>query len=1109
MSSKSDVSGCVLRSGRVIPSRTVNRAVTPIEGPQGREADRNPTTGEVANSGAPLVDESENCRTKRKTHEHVGARYSVDEKDTSYAGSCVSSHASYIRREKLAAELRAQEAIMELEKKLILKRLEVEKADLDQLAEGDRDCDDQPISEAAGPPKFEAIQHWMGNKKEEFGRHANEKIVEPTVPTTQQHLPRQVQNGERSEIRMLLARQNGGKELPTFCGDLNEWPAFVSQFRRSTAVCGFSDDENLMRLQKCLKGKARDTVNAMLTLPENVPIVMAALERRFGRADLIIGSMIRKISQMSAVSDDKPDTIIDLSNAVIGLVASMRSLGHCGHMLNPQLLQELVAKLTPSLRLQWGGVAANGFVDVSSFSDWLLTIADAASFITIPYTAKKDGREQNERKQHSRKEAVFATVNSGEAKRSSKCAICGKQAHGPTECREFQSSTVSKRWKLVKQNRLCFRCLGRKHGAMECQSKIKCDMESCDRNHHPMLHDEKEPFQPRNEIAGAVFSHSSCSPTQVLLRILPVTLHGPSGDYHTYALLDEGSTVTLLTQSVADAVGAKGIRDTLRLQWTSNMSQSNENSQRVDLAISGVDGVKYSLNNVRTVENLALPMQSVDGRKLRNRWPHLADYDVPSIQSAQPTILLGQDNCHLIIARTVVEGAPNAPVLSETKLGWILHGNVPFTKRVDAQFSFFTCCDSSDTSLHELVKQSFTAENFGVKLPTKVLLGKNEERAMNILRATTEFVGDRYEAGLLWRDDFVSFPPSRSMAMKRLLSMEKKMDLDEEFAVQYCKKIDEYVEKGYAVKLTDVDEQARPTKWFLPHFAVRNENKPGKIRFVFDAAAKSHGISLNDMLLAGPDLLVPLTNVLFKFRTHEIAISGDIREMFHQVNIRAEDRAAQRFLWRGRNRTQEPSVYEMRAMTFGATSSPTTAQFVKNENSARFRETEPEAHYAILHNHYVDDYLDSVSTVDAAIRRANSVIKVHAAGGFEIRNWASSSPEVLQNIPSHLRAITDEQLIGGEKLPCERILGIRWDPNRDYFMFVAKLRTEGEMMPRTKREILRVVMSLFDPLGFLAYFTVRAKILLQDIWRTAIGWDDEIAGQQLEKWNNWWTILPM
>jgi len=85
------------------------------------------------------------------------------------------------------------------------------------------------------------------------------------------------------------------------------------------------------------------------------------------------------------------------------------------------------------------------------------------------------------------------------------------------------------------------------------------------------------------------------------------------------------------------------------------------------------------------------------------------------------------------------------------------------------------------------------------------------------------------------------------MALKRLQSMEKKVDMDEDFAMQYCRKFEEYVEKGYAVQLIDSEVQSGPTKWFLPFFAVRNDKKPGKIRFVFDAAAKSNRISLNDM----------------------------------------------------------------------------------------------------------------------------------------------------------------------------------------------------------------------------------------------------------------------
>lgn len=51
-------------------------------------------------------------------------------------------------------------------------------------------------------------------------------------------------------------------------------------------------------------------------------------------------------------------------------------------------------------------------------------------------------------------------------------------------------------------------------------------------------------------------------------------------------------------------------------------------------------------------------------------------------------------------------------------------------------------------------------------------------------------------------------------------------------------------------------------------------------------------------------------------------------------------------------------------------------------------------------------------------------------------------------------------------------------------------------------------MSVFDPLGFLAHFVVYAKILLQEIWRCKVGWDDPLPTVLRDKWFQWLNALP-
>ena len=62
-------------------------------------------------------------------------------------------------------------------------------------------------------------------------------------------------------------------------------------------------------------------------------------------------------------------------------------------------------------------------------------------------------------------------------------------------------------------------------------------------------------------------------------------------------------------------------------------------------------------------------------------------------------------------------------------------------------------------------------------------------------------------------------------------------------------------------------------------------------------------------------------------------------------------------------------------------------------------------------------------------------------------------------------------------------------------------------MRYTKRNFLKKIASLFDPLGLLAPFTVRAKILLQDMWTAGLDWDEEMSESLTKEAQDWFREL--
>lgn len=345
------------------------------------------------------------------------------------------------------------------------------------------------------------------------------------------------------------------------------------------------------------------------------------------------------------------------------------------------------------------------------------------------------------------------------------------------------------------------------------------------------------------------------------------------------------------------------------------------------------------------------------------------------------------------------------------------------------------------------------------------------------------------------------------MAVKRTQCLVRRLRKDPAMSITLQNQISQMLEDGYIRKMSLEEENNESERtWYLPIFPVTNPSKPNKVRLVWDAAAVYQNVSLNKMLLTGPDTLPPLIQPLNRFRERKVAINGDIRQMFHQIIVRKQDQDSQRFLWPSQDGTIVTFV--MQAMTFGAACSPSAAQHVKNMNAREFENKYPRAVKSIVENHYVDDMMDSCDNETEAIQLAQQVKEIHAKGGFHIRGWKSNSRQVTKMLDGADTATNLDLEAENEK-----VLGIWWSPIRDTLTYSLKYtKVDANLLnlsrKPTKREVLSLVMSIFDPNGHLAHFVLQLRILLQESWREGHHWDEEVNDEQFTMWSYWVRQLP-
>ncbi|XP_015189831.1 PREDICTED: uncharacterized protein LOC107073654 [Polistes dominula] len=298
----------------------------------------------------------------------------------------------------------------------------------------------------------------------------------------------------------------------------------------------------------------------------------------------------------------------------------------------------------------------------------------------------------------------------------------------------------------------------------------------------------------------------------------------------------------------------------------------------------------------------------------------------------------------------------------------------------------------------------------------------------------------------------------------------------------------EYEQAQHMLKLDDSSAGRRP-HYYLPHHGVlKPDSSTTKLRVVFNgSSASSTGHSLNDIVHAGPNLMLNIFDLLIWIRQLKYLFATDITKMYRQIKIHPDDKDLQRIVWV--NEQHVKSHFQLTAVSYGTKSAPflavrTLLQLAEDEGSQY-----PLAVKPITHGRYVDNIFGGSHTVEQLVETAHQLIRLCHAGGFPLAKWHSTSQQLLREVSSELGETS-----GISFDDCDnKILGIRWSPQQDVFDFSTISSALSKRF--SKRLVLSEVAQIFDPLGFASPVIIKAKIFLQSLWLHNLDWDDSLSEQ--------------
>ncbi|XP_064479339.1 uncharacterized protein LOC135392562 [Ornithodoros turicata] len=958
--------------------------------------------------------------------------------------------------------------------------------------------------------------------------------------------------------------QSSGVKLPklqlqTFAGELTQWLPFWEQFR--TAVhenVRLTKTEKFQYLSTLLKGQAASAIRGLQATESCYNDAIEILTQRFGNTGRIEREYLARLRNLPPVrfSTDVAGLRI-LYDHVQSNIRGLRALGiptttYASMMVDillSSLPSDMVVEYQRMVRYRTALSDTNGTEnDTSSRASESTTGTDAKASDELSKVlhfvrVELESREQCGAKSRSVTQPVHQQLRVKSSRNiptgavlhtrvgaAPNCVFCGSTDHDTPMCR-VDMPTADKMKKLSREMR-CFRCTKRGHRSKDCRSRITC--KHCGRKHASSVCDPSKSTLPK-EVVGDVSTTTNMMATngaphkqnsEVLLQTFRTWASSDAECALLRGVVDGGSQRTFVREDIAKKLKLKVIGESnMQINTFANDAPSNRihKGKVVELRLRSQYHPKEYIIRATTIPFICKDLTSTPVSHdfvecIRRRGEFIADdLLLPNVTTeAGIGLLIGSDEMWRVLTGEVNRCNGNESLVAVgTVFGWTFQGPTTTTSHCTEQSTVAVCVLKAGVMMQEendALKKFWELESIGIVDDASMKAEQNSV-VLEEFERNVQLRGGRYEVALPWKARKDDLQDNYTVARNRLQGLVRRLNRDGN-AGDYDRAIRTYIESGHAEKVTEDDDNST-TVYYMPHRAVtRNESSSTRVRVVFDASSHAGGAtSLNDHLEKGPKLNTDLVSVLLRFRMHKVALTADIQKAFLQIGIQNCDRDALRFLWFSQVPTtdeheQEIECWRMTRVPFGTTASPFLLGATLRHHLRAFEESDRELAATLMESFYVDDLLTGAATTDEALEIVRRSREILQQAGMNLTKWASNSSE-LQSAFEHEENGTDV----GEKSFSEptqaKVLGVAWDRSTDYFKFSGEhLLSVITRMSDTKRSVLQASSRIFDPLGFLAPYTIRVKIIFQELWKAGLDWDTTLPNNISTEWRSWCSELP-